>query len=297
MLDSSEELYKWFTGQVMRNLHVVFTMNPSEDGLKDRAATSPALFNRCVLNWFGDWSNNAFFQVGHEFTMKMDIDKANYQAPDYFPAVCPIVSIPPTHRTAVVNGMVFVHQSLHKINSKIIKRGGHSMYITPRHFLDFIQHFVSMYNEKKGGLEEEQLHINVGLNKIAETVAQVEEMQKSLAVKSSELQSKNFEANGKLQQMVKDQQEAEKQKQQSIEISKLVEQQTKEIASKRSEVMKDLERVEPAVIDAQNAVKNIKKQHLVEVRSMGNPPPMVKIAPESVCTLLGESVTDWKSIR
>ena len=48
MLDSPDELYKWFTGQVMKNLHVVFTMNPSADGLKDRAATSPALFNRSV---------------------------------------------------------------------------------------------------------------------------------------------------------------------------------------------------------------------------------------------------------
>ena len=47
MLDSAEELYKWFTQEVMRNLHVVFTMNPSSEGLKDRAATSPALFNRC----------------------------------------------------------------------------------------------------------------------------------------------------------------------------------------------------------------------------------------------------------
>lgn len=46
MLDSSEELYKWFTNEVMKNLHVVFTMNPSQDGLKSRASTSPALFNR-----------------------------------------------------------------------------------------------------------------------------------------------------------------------------------------------------------------------------------------------------------
>ena len=49
MLDTQEELYKWFTGQVIYNLHVVFTMNPSADGLKDRAATSPALFNRCHI--------------------------------------------------------------------------------------------------------------------------------------------------------------------------------------------------------------------------------------------------------
>ena len=72
--------------------------------------------------------------------------------------------------------------------SRSIKRGGRIMAITPRHFLDFINHFVKLYAEKRSGLEEEQLHLNVGLNKIAETVGQVEEMQKSLAVKSAELQ-------------------------------------------------------------------------------------------------------------
>lgn len=47
----------------MRNLHIVFTMNPSGDGLRERASTSPALFNRCVLNWFGDWTDSALYQV------------------------------------------------------------------------------------------------------------------------------------------------------------------------------------------------------------------------------------------
>ena len=56
--------------KVMKNLHVVFTMNPSTDGLKDRAATSPALFNRCVLNWFGDWSDNALYQVSQAFYLR-----------------------------------------------------------------------------------------------------------------------------------------------------------------------------------------------------------------------------------
>ena len=45
------------------------------------------------------------------------------------------------------------------------------------------------------------------------------------------------------------------------------------------------------------AVKSIKKQHLVEVRSMGNPPPAVKLALESICLLLGEQATDWRTIR
>ncbi|XP_060529688.1 dynein heavy chain, cytoplasmic isoform X3 [Cylas formicarius] len=297
MLDSSDELYKWFTQQVMRNLHVVFTMNPSTDGLKDRAATSPALFNRCVLNWFGDWSDGALYQVGKEFTNRLDLDKPTWRSPDFFPAACKLVPTAPNHREAVINACVYVHQTLHKANVRLAKRGSRTMAITPRHYLDFIHHFVKLHNEKRSDLEEQQLHLNVGLSKIAETVEQVEEMQKSLAVKSQELQAKNEAANAKLKQMVKDQQEAEKKKVQSQEIQQQLAEQTVHIEQKRQEVMADLAQVEPAVIDAQNAVKSIKKQQLVEIRSMSNPPAIVKLALESICLLLGENASDWKSIR
>ena len=56
---------------------MVFTMNPFSEGLKDRAAMSPALFNHCVLNWFSDWSTDALYQVGYEFTNKVDLDKSD----------------------------------------------------------------------------------------------------------------------------------------------------------------------------------------------------------------------------
>ncbi len=55
--------YAWFVAQVRNNLHVVFTMNPASPDFHNRSATSPALFNRCVLDWFGDWSDTALFQV------------------------------------------------------------------------------------------------------------------------------------------------------------------------------------------------------------------------------------------
>ena len=45
------------------------------------------------------------------------------------------------------------------------------------------------------------------------------------------------------------------------------------------------------------AVKGIKKQKLVEVRSLPNPPPAVKMALEAVLTLLGENDLAWKTIR
>merc|ERR1712039_1119952 len=74
IIDSEEELYAMFTTHVQNNLHIVFTMNPAGGDFSGRAATSPALFNRCVINWWGTWPQDALLQVAAEFTETCDLD-------------------------------------------------------------------------------------------------------------------------------------------------------------------------------------------------------------------------------
>jgi dynein heavy chain 1 len=193
-------------------------MNPPEGGLASRAATSPALFNRCVLDWFGDWPDQAFFQVGMEFTQTLDLDVPTYAVPDIFPSTYRSLPSRPTHREAVVDSLVFVHQSLYEINAKLSKRQGRHNYATPRHFLDFISHYVHLYNEKREDLEEQQRHLNVGLEKLKDTVIKVEELRKSLALKKNQLQLKEDQANEKIKQMLTDEKEAEQKKAASLQI-------------------------------------------------------------------------------
>ncbi|RKP34413.1 dynein heavy chain and region D6 of dynein motor-domain-containing protein [Dimargaris cristalligena] len=297
MLDSGEELYKWFTQQVMKNLHVVFTMNPPEGGLASRAATSPALFNRCVLDWFGDWSDQAFFQVGKEFTHTLDLDLPNYAAPSDFPRVYRDLELPAHHRDAIINAFVYVHMSLYEVNAKLSKRQGRHNYVTPRHYLDFINHYVRLFSEKREELEEQQRHLNVGLDKLHDTVNKVEELRRGLAQKKNELAAKDAEANEKLKKMVNDQQQAEQKKVSSMQYQRKLEEQNRVIEERRRLVMQDLQNVQPAVEEAQQSVGSIKKQQLTEVRSMGNPPVAVKLAMESVCTLLGHRIDSWKTVQ
>jgi len=296
ILDSQEELYKWFTEQIVKNLHVVFTMNPPEEGLSSKAATSPALFNRCVLNWFGDWSDQALYQVGSELTQSVDLDRASYKAPDSIPVAYRGLNLPPSHRESVVNAMVYIHHSLHGFNNRLQKQQNKKTYLTPRHFLDFVAQYVKLYNEKREELEEQQRHLNVGLEKLRETVVQVEDLRVSLAQKKNQLEAKDKEANDKLQRMVSDQREAEQRKAHSIQIQAQLAKDDEEIKKRQEVVMNDLAAAEPAVLEAQKSVQNIKRQHLTEVRSMGNPPMGVKLALEAVCTLLGNKVADWKQI-
>ncbi|KAF2709100.1 hypothetical protein K504DRAFT_456000 [Pleomassaria siparia CBS 279.74] len=296
ILDSQEELYKWFTEQIVKNLHVVFTMNPPEEGLSSKAATSPALFNRCVLNWFGDWSDQALYQVGSELTQSLDLNRPEYNAPDTMQVAYRGLNTPPSHRESVVNAMVYIHYSLHNFNVRLQKQQNKKTYLTPRHFLDFVAQYVKLYTEKREDLEEQQRHLNVGLEKLHETVDKVSELRISLAQKKTQLETKNAEANRKLQQMIADQQEAEQKKAGSLQMQIKLAKDEEEIESRKKVVKHDLDRAEPAVLEAQKSVQNIKRQHLTEVRSMQNPPSGVKLALEAVCTLLGHKPDSWKTI-
>ena len=150
------------------------------------------------------------------------MDNPKYQPPANFPAAFSNFTSTPHHRDAIVNTFVYIHQTLHHANERLLRRGGHLTTITPRHYLDFINHYVKLYYEKCSELEEEQLHLNVGLTKIRETVEQVEELQKSLASKSNELEAKNQAANAKLKEMLKDQQEAEREKVKSQDLQQIL---------------------------------------------------------------------------
>ena len=90
-----------------------------------------------------------------------------YTPPDYLPKVYEDLPMSPTHREAVINAFVYVHQTLHQANERLAKRGGRVMAITPRHYLDFINHYVSIVHdsemaktmESKGGVGGESTRL------------------------------------------------------------------------------------------------------------------------------------------
>jgi dynein heavy chain 1 len=132
ILDSNDELYRWFSRQIASNLHVVFTMNPPVDGLQDRVSTSPALFNRCVLDWFGDWSATALSQVATELTSSLDLDKGDAYSLDSSRGREP----PIRYSQAIARVMVNAHEFVLAMSQTIAAKTSRKYHVTPRHFLD-----------------------------------------------------------------------------------------------------------------------------------------------------------------
>ncbi len=166
------------------------------------------------------------------------------------------------------------------------KRSHKAIAITPRHYLDFIKHYTGLFGEKRQGLEDEKIHINIGLRKIQETQEQVKELQQSLNAKRIELSEKKQAAEAKLKQMLSDQNEAEMEKKVSESLQGELKKQLHDIAQKKEQVSAELAtvgslsvtpfaptpvlsvrvQVEPIVQSAKDAVQGIKKSQLAEIK-------------------------------
>ena len=309
ILESEEELFRRFTSIVQRNLHVVFTMNPSGGEWKNRSTTSPALFNRCVVDWFGTWSAKAMGEVGKEFTLKLDVGDAEAiggtwgigEGEALMERVAAAFDGASTGglRQAIVAALVELHQSTKRTADEVGSSESSSCrtHLSPRDYIALIQNFVSCLNKRRETVEDEQLHINAGLEKLRQTQDNVAELKAGLGAKTAELRQKDALANKKLQQMVADQNEAEKRKVEAQKISVEVEKQQIEINARRDEAQRDLDMAEPALLSAQASVRSIKKRDLDEVRNLARPPQNVKLTLECVAIMMGEKASDWNEVR
>jgi dynein heavy chain 1 len=142
LLDSEDEIQRKFTKLIQRNLHVVFTMNPAGGDFSGRCTTSPALFNRCVVDWFGTWGLDALTQVGYEFTSHIDTGFTKYTADsassktDILTKVAEILkSTEIGLLEAIVASLVSMHDSAKKMTVKVGKITGRQHYLSPRYFI------------------------------------------------------------------------------------------------------------------------------------------------------------------
>jgi dynein heavy chain 1 len=127
-------------------------MNPANADFSNRSASSPALFNRCVIDWFGDWADEGLLQVAMEFTKFLDIQPNSFTKNiDSMPSSSEPGEkrIDPKHEL-LSQCIVDMHISVRDVNLKLSKSAKKFNFITPRDFLNFIKQFIGLQSEKKG---------------------------------------------------------------------------------------------------------------------------------------------------
>lgn len=219
----------------------------------------PALVNRCVVDYVGTWNESEEKDIGM--------------------ALC-----------SSVPGSVDLVESMVRLCAEYGS--------LPADFLRFVQSFLKIYNQKLEHLEALQRRVNVGLDKLRDTVLEVKGLKESLAMKAASLKRKDREASEMLSQMLSDQNEAERKQEALQQVREALRESEIEIASRKDQVSAQLDEMYPIVEAAAENVKLIKKNNLSELRSMNNPPLLVKMTLEAVCCLLGYGASLlWRDIQ
>jgi len=134
-------------------------MNPANPDFSNRTASSPALFNRCVIDWFGDWSDDGLLQVSKSFTESIDIANDCFSRDVTMDERTVDVSegggkIADPRNELLSQCIVKLHIAVRDVNKKLMRSAKKFNYITPRDFLDFIRHFIELKGIKQSELVE-----------------------------------------------------------------------------------------------------------------------------------------------
>jgi len=285
-LSSPQELYGWFTQHVAKNLHVIFTISDPYQSNAPHLITSPALFNRCIMIWMGNWNKASLETIARNYLSNLPLNDNCYRA------VQDTAESSSSRSNSVVMFLISAFLSIQDIVPKNIL-----LSCAPLQFISFIENFKKIFVNKESETMAYHRHIQVGLDRMRESLAKIKTLQRGLNNKKDELSRKDVEAQKTLDRILSEQNEAERKEEASLEIQKLLQSQTKVIKSRQDSVYQQLAEVEPLVEEAQKGVRNIKKQHLTEMRSMNHPPSAIKLTLESVCTFLGFKVDSWRDVQ
>ena len=276
--ETEDEIYNQFIKNVQRNLHVVFTMNPANPDFSNRTASSPAIFNRCVIDWFGDWSEKALYQVAKEITEHYDYGSS-------------------VEHSVIVELIVRIHKTVVNLNEKMRLAANNFNYLTPRDFLDFIGHFMNLLKEKNDILNEQQTHLNQGLTALKETEQKVFDLKKSLNIYEQDLNEKKKAADDKLVVIMDKQKQSKEKIDESVTLSTQIDQKKVQIEERKGIVEKELEEVGPALEKAQKSVSSISNAQLNEVKNYKVPPARVVMVLEAVIYLIKGKKLEWNDIK
>lgn len=283
--DSKDEAYKWFTNEIAKNLHIFFTVS---DPYKDSKMNSPALFNRCIIDWLGPWDINTQFHIASKLLSRVPLNFLSF------------TTFEPTNHWILPRAAASVYDVLLNIMilfDQYFQKETHNTDMSPSYFLDSISVFETVFIKAYSNLEDNQRFVRNGLDKLNESVFKMKEMKKALSVKREQLVIKEKEARTTLDTLLYQQNESERKQEATEELKKIFAVQEEQTRKKHEAIQKDIAEIQPTLEAAQLGVSNIKKQQLTELRSMNKPPEMVQTVLEAVCFLLGYDFTSWRDIQ
>lgn len=275
---TKDGVWQYFVNKCCDNLHVVLAMSPSGDILSKRCRSFPGLVNNTTIDWLFPWPLQALESVASVFL------KDNPKIPEIY-------------RELVIQHVVHVHESIGEYTHDFLLKLRRKNYVTPKHYLDFIQIYLRLLVEKDNYIQAQCERLIGGMAKIEEASKELEVLNAKLAEQKVIVTEATLACEAMLAEIEIGTKAATEKKDIASLRSTEIEEQARIIKIEQADAEEALSAALPALEMARLALSDLEKSDITEIRSFATPPEAVQVVCECVVIIRGIKEVSWKSAK
>ncbi|KAF4798840.1 Dynein-1-alpha heavy chain, flagellar inner arm I1 complex [Turdus rufiventris] len=275
---AKESIWQYFVSKCASNLHIVLGMSPVGEDLRTWCRNFPGLVNNTGIDWFLPWPAQALCAVAQSFLGKNP-------------------RIPPEHFQSVIDHIVMVHESVGSFSKKFLEKLRRINHVTPKNYLDFLNTYAKLLDEKNEFILEQCKRLDGGLVKLKEAAVQLAELNIKLAEQKIVLTEKTAACEALLRDIKKNTEIAEEKKKMGEEKAVEIQEQNAVIAVEKAEAEAALDQIKPMMEAAKREVEKLDKAEVTELRSFATPPKQVQVVLDCILIMRGYKEQNWKNAK
>lgn len=122
--DDEQALWKQFLTNCNENLHIALLMKPNA-AFRVYCRQYPGLIGSTTINYMHPWSEQVLNKVANVFLAQHPI-------------------IVETYLDAIINHVVYVHQSVHSYSRRYFVELMRPNFVTPKHYVEYIHNYIRL---------------------------------------------------------------------------------------------------------------------------------------------------------
>ncbi|KAI4568749.1 hypothetical protein MJG53_014367 [Ovis ammon polii x Ovis aries] len=207
--------------------------------------------------------------------------------------------IPAENLEDLVEHVVLVHESVGEFSKQFLQKLRRCNYVTPKNYLDFINTYSKLLDEKTQYNIAQCKRLEGGLDKLKEATIQLDELNQKLAEQKIVLAEKSAACEALLEEIATNTAigKSEEKKKLAEEKAMEIEEQNKIIAVEKTEAETALAEVMPILEAAKLELQKLDKSDVTEIRSFAKPPKQVQTVCECILIMKGYKELNWKTAK
>tara|TARA_B110000091_G_scaffold199866_1_gene230119 strand:- start:810 stop:8225 length:7416 start_codon:yes stop_codon:yes gene_type:complete len=273
--------YDFFIHRIRSNLHIALAMDPTNPSFEMNCESNPALYTRCAILWMGQWSRSSLMALPEMLLPHMfDLESETCLDDDSQQLLQACVNIHASQcATAGSNG------------------SDSEKTASPRDYISFLSSFETLYQAKRGGVEQSVARLQSGLSKLKDAAVTVDELSMAAKEKAKELKIKQDTADKAMDQITDALEQASERRKEVQVLREEMQEEQKKTEKQKEKIQTELKDVQPILEASQKAVGGIKSDNLNEIKHLKMPPEAIHDVLSAVLMLLGIRDTSWLSMK